>query len=221
MARFAVIGLGRFGTKLAATLEARGAEVLAIDNSEDRVQAVKDTVTSAICMDTTDERALRAAGLPDVEAAIICIGENFEANILTTALLKRIGVPKVIARTSQAIQSQILELVGADRIVFPEEEIAYRLGQSLVIASLLDVLPISERHSYAEVKAPRVFWEKSLQDIAPRAKYGVNIVAIKYLREGRDKPTVDSVPGPETVIHEGDILLVVGKLEDIERLAKT
>ncbi|HNT35323.1 MAG TPA: TrkA family potassium uptake protein [bacterium] len=219
--QFAVIGLGRFGQKLAVSLEERGGEVLAIDSDARRVEEIKDKVSAAIRMNGTDESALRAQGVDKVDVAVVCIGESFEANLLTTVIVKRMGVPLVITRTSAEVHSQILSLVGADKVIFPEEDVAVKLAQNLTIETILDYVPISDEHTAAQVSAPKKFWGKTLGELDMRRKFGVNLVAIKRM-EGSERPGfVDDMPGAETAIAQGDILIVVGRGEDIETMASS
>lgn len=217
---FAVIGLGRFGKKLAVSLEKKGGEVLAIDSDRQRIEDIKNDVSAAIRMDGTDENALKAQGMDKVDVAIVCIGENFESNLLATVMMKRLGVPMVITRTSAGIHSQILSLVGADKVIFPEEDVAVKLAQNLMIESILDYAPISEEHTAAQVSAPKKFWNKTLEDIDMRNKYNVNLVAIKRLGVQGQKSIVEDMPSAETIIAQGDILILVGRDEDIETIAR-
>lgn len=217
--QFAVIGLGRFGQKLAVSLEQRGGEVLAIDSDPKRIEAIKDSVSAAIRMNGTDETALRAQGIDKVDVAVVCIGESFEDNLLATVIIKQMGVPMVITRTSAEVHSQILRLVGADKVIFPEEDVAVKLAQNLTIESILDYVPISEEHTAAQVRAPKKFWGKSLAEINIRRKYKVNLIAIKRSEESDTPGFVDDIPGAESVIERGDILVVVGRGEDIEQMA--
>jgi trk system potassium uptake protein TrkA len=132
--KFAVIGLGIFGVRVALTLMENQGEVIAIDKNRKPIEEIKDKVTVAVRLDATDEEALKLQGIDKVDVAVVCIGEDFESNLLTTVLLKRLGVKKVVSRASSPVQRQILDLVGADRVVSPEEEIAVKLAESLALA---------------------------------------------------------------------------------------
>ncbi len=223
--RFAVIGLGRFGRQLAISLAERGAEVIAVDMDMHQVDAVVNEVTHAVQLDSADEDALRAQGIDNVEVAIVAIGENFESNVLTTALLKRLGVRRVIARASSEIQRQILELIGADRVVFPEAESGVRLAQSLLVPDIWRYIPLSGDRVVAELTSPKRFWGKSIGALKIRNRYGISIIAVKRVRTVEEpngpttEETVDEMPGPDYVIGEQDTLIVVGKGENIERLS--
>jgi len=206
MRKFAVIGLGRFGATVAESLAQRGAEVIAIDKDPHLVEKFKEIVTLAVTLDSTDEEALRSQGVDKVDIAIVSIGE-FESSILTTALLKKIGVPRVITRashTASKIQEKILSLVGADRIV----------------SNILDYFPITEKYSAAEIRAPSNFWGKKIGELKVRQKYHVNILEIRKVSPEKKKiEKINYLPQATDVIEKGDILLIVGEEEDIERFS--
>ncbi|HDN84685.1 MAG TPA: TrkA family potassium uptake protein [Candidatus Aerophobetes bacterium] len=222
MRKFAVIGLGRFGATVAESLAQRGAEVIAIDKDPHLVEKFKEIVTLAVTLDSTDEEALRSQGVDKVDIAIVSIGE-FESSILTTALLKKIGVPRVITRashTASKIQEKILSLVGADRIILPEEEMGKKLAQSLIVSNILDYFPITEKYSAAEIRAPSNFWGKKIGELKVRQKYHVNILEIRKVSPEKKKiEKINYLPQATDVIEKGDILLIVGEEEDIERFS--
>jgi len=223
MRKFAVIGLGRFGATVAEALARRGAEVIAIDKNPELVEKFKEIVTLAVRLDSTDEEALLSQGVDKVDVAIVSIGE-FESCILTTALLKKIGVPKVITRASHTIsdiQEKILTLVGADRIILPEVEIGKKLAQSLIASNILDYFPITEKYSAAQVNAPKKFWGKKIGDLKIRQKYRVNILEIRKISEDNKVEKVNYLPQATDMIEKGDVLLVVGEEEDIERFSRS
>jgi len=223
MRKFAVIGLGRFGSTVAQALAERGAEVIAIDKDPQLVEKFKEIVTLAVKLDSTDEEALRSQGVDKVDVAIVSIGE-FESSILTTALLKKIGVPRVITRASHSasrIQEKILVLVGADRIILPEEEMGKKLAQSLIVSNILDYFPITDKYSAAEIRAPSNFWNRKIGELKVRQKYRVNVLEIRKLSPKGDKvEKINYLPQATDVIEKGDILLVIGEEEDIERFAR-
>jgi len=225
MKRYAIIGLGRFGNILARKLAASGAEVMAIDSEKALIEEIQDTVTLAVRMDATDERALRAQGFDKVDVAVVAIGEKFEATTLVTVLLKQLGVPRVITRATSPIRAKILRLVGADEIISPEEESAQRLAQKLLAPHVIDYLELAEGSKLVQFLAPKAMQKKTIAQIDIRRKYGVNIIALKKRsiivnEKGEEKVTekIVDVPQPEDVIEEGDILYIVGKDEKISRL---
>ena len=215
MSSFAVIGLGRFGMTLARALVRGGQEVIAIDEDPELVEQSTDEVTFAVSMDATDERTLRSQGVGKVDAAIVTIGEKFENNVLVTALLKSMGVPKVIARASTPIRQKILRHVGADEVISPEDESAIRLAQQLISPGLISLLEIGEGVSMVQVKAPAKFHNRRIVDIDLRRKYSVNLVAIKKHIASEDDPNVFEekvldIPKPDDVIDPDDILILMG-----------
>ena len=228
--RVAVIGLGRFGTRLAIYLAERGAEVIAIDKNREAVDGVKDKVTLAVILNSEDEDSLKAQGVDRVDAAVIGIGEDsFRSNVLTTILLKKMGVKTVISRAFENIDREILENIGADRVIFPEVESGVRLARSLTSSSVIDHISLDENDAYsmAQIEAPRRFWGKKIGDLRIAARYNVNIVLAKHVVEETDKKgntatreEVNPVPRADDVINEGDILWVVGSTEDVENISQ-
>lgn len=225
MRKFAVIGLGGFGGTVAQSLAERGAEVIAVDKDSSLVDKFVQIVTLAIKLDSTDEEALKVQGINEVDVAIVSI-TDFETSVLTTALLKRLGVPIVITRASQSpsrIEERILDLVGADRVILPEVEMGKRIAKNLLVSNILDYLPISEKYSAAEIRAPKSFWGKKIGDLKIRERYKVNILEMKKISgEGKEERVekVNYLPHPNDVIGKGDVLLVIGEEKDIERLSK-
>lgn len=215
--KFVVIGLGILGRNLATILASRGAEVIAIDSNMELVEEIKDRVTFAVAMDSTNERALKAQDIADVDAAVVCIGENFQDNLLTTVLLKKMGVQHVITRASNPIERQILSELGADELIYPEEDLARELSVRLMADSILDMFPLSPSLGAARLKAPKSFLNKKLIDLNLRQAYGINVIAI-YDAELMEK-TDDPFPNPTDLIKEGDVLLIVGRRESIEKIA--
>lgn len=222
--RIAVIGLGRFGLKLAQALSTAKTEVIAIDKSRQIIENVRDQVTLAVRLDSTDEQALLAQGIDDVDVAVVAIGTDFEANALTTSTLKGIGVKKVISRAGSEIRGEILTRIGADAIVFPEHESALRWVHKLLLPKLIESIELSEGHSLAQLPAPKAFYGKSLRDLKLRQQYRVNAVAIRRPKLAEQAVAADEyeiiVPLPDTVIHEGDILWLVGDNEAMAGLPK-
>lgn len=228
MRKFAIIGLGKLGTTVAKFLAERGAEVIAVDKNADLVDELKEIVDLAVKLDATDEEALRSQGIDKVDVAIVSMGENFEAAVMATALLKgKLGVPLVITRaspTESGIREKILKLVGADRIVLPEVEMGQKLARSLLLTRIVDYVPISEKYNTAEVEAPRSFWGKNIGDLNIRRRYKVSILEIKrsYLgKNGKKTEKINYLPQADDLVEEGDLLLVIGELEDIERLSES
>ena len=223
--RFAVIGLGRFGYTVATHLASSGADVIAVDSDQNIINEVSNMVSVAICMNAADKDGLLAHGIDKVDAAVVAIGQNFEANLLTTAILKEMGVEKVIARASNDVQKRILELIGADQVIFPEDAIGMRVAQSLISSRILEITSLFEGLSVAQVVVPKELVGKRIGETKFRQKYKCNIVVIKRKTDQSDikgdSPRYNVLPEPDDEILMGDILVVVGTEKDIERLASS
>ena len=215
---FAVIGLGRFGSAMARTLTELGQDVVGIDASEERVQRHADVIRSAIQLDANDERALRTAGVQDVDVAVISIGENIEASLLAVMLVKDLGVPKIIAKAVTTLHGRILERIGVNRVIFPEREMAIRLAHSLVVANVLDYIELSRDFSIIEMPAPEEFAGKSLKELQLRNRYGLTLIAIKRKPGGGDREVTNVAPNADDRILAGDILALLGANERLAQL---
>ena len=227
MKQFAVFGLGVFGQSVARNLMKEGMEVLAIDNHESNVEAIKNAVTQAVILDTTREDALVAVDIGKVDCAIVCIGDDMEASILTALLLKKLEVPRILARASSPAHRQILSLIGVDEVVSPEEEMGMRLARRLSSTHILHHLDISEDHTIAEVIVGEGFVGRSLRDMNLRSRFGVNVVGIKkkvpHVTQTGENIFLEKYidfPSPEDTFDEGDVLVMVGSersISDVER----
>ncbi len=228
MKQFAVFGLGVFGVAVAKNLMMEGMEVIAIDDNEKNIEMIKNDVTEAAILDSTKEEALRAIDIGRVDCAIVCIGENMEASILTSLLLKKFEVPKIVARANSQGHRQILNLIGVDEIISPEEEMGLRLARRVSSTHILHHLDISEDHTISEVIVSQSFVGKSIRELDLRSRFGINIVGIKkkipqVTDDGEnvfEEKYVD-FPSPDDVIEEGDVLVMVGSdraVMEVERL---
>jgi len=211
---FAVIGLGRFGTSVAKTLSLMGHDVLAIDTDEERVQEVIDCVTHAVQVDALEEAALKSLGIRNFDVVIVAIGADIQASILTTVILKELGVKFVVAKAQNELHGKVLEKTGADRVVYPERDMGVRVAHHLVSTNVLDYIELSPNYSILEAVAPVDFIGRTLADIDLRAKYHVTLVAIK---RGQD---IIVAPLAEDVIQEGDILVTIGANKDLQNLER-
>ena len=227
MKQFAVIGLGKFGWKVAMTLSEKGGQVLAVDEDIRKVEEIKDLVAQAVCLDSTDEDAMRAAGLQDVDAAIVGAGRNLEHSILTTVILKKLGVPVIVARAQSDLHAQILERVGATRVINVEEQMGEQLARSVIAPEIQEQFALATGHSLAEVVPRPEFIGQTIGKINFRQQFGVNIIAIQrripvVTPEGRNafQVQINDLPKPSDVIEDNDVLVVVGTDENIERLAR-
>ncbi len=210
--QFAVIGLGRFGKSVARTLARVGVDVLAVDEDEARVQEMAPQVTHAVQGDTTDEEVLLSLGLRNFDVVIVAIGADMQASILTTLLLKDLGVPYVVAKAATEPHARVLEKVGADRVVRPETEMGERVAHSLTDANLMDYIELAPGFSVVEIVAPKESHGRSLKQLDWGARFGVNIVAI------RRGTSVKAACGADDVIEPGDLLVAVGPDDQIRRI---
>ncbi len=219
MKRYAVIGLGLLGRTVARELSSRGVEVIAVDMNRELVEAIADDVSFAVRLDSTNRDALLRQGIDKVDAALVAIGENFQAAVLTTALLKEFGVPRVISRAVTEEEARILKLVNADQVVLVEEWAARRLAQQLMSPSLVDMVQLAPGMSLARIETPSDMWGKTLAALKFRQRYGLNVVAV-IKPEGEERACPATVlPDPDAVLEEGDVLLVDGPDEAIEKFA--
>jgi trk system potassium uptake protein TrkA len=209
---FVIIGLGRFGTSLAMTLNAYHHDVLAIDTETKRVQQVSHILPHVLQLDATDIDALREAGVEAFDTGVVCIGTDFEANLLATVSLRKLGVRRVITKARTTTQQDILQRIGADEVILPEHEAGVRLGRRLAAIDFVDFLELSDDKGVVEIVTPDHLVGKSLKEAEIRQQYGLAVVAI---RRGDD---VIISPRAEQVIHENDILVVLGRIANCERL---
>ena len=215
---FGVIGLGRFGAAMATTLAQLGHDVTGVDGDEDKVRAVADLISLAMQLDATDEKALRAAGIKDVDVAVVSIGENIESSLLVVTLLREIGIKQIVAKAVTALHGRILEKLGVSRVVFPEREMAIRVAHGLVMPNVLDYIELSSEFSIVEVPAPHEFVGKTLREIGLRARFGLTTIAIKHSPKNGLVTLANIAPGPDDVIQAGDVLSLLGHNERLGQL---
>ncbi len=225
MRRFAVIGLGRFGQKLAIALAMSGAEVIAIDKNRDEIELITDQVSHAVRLDSTDEEALKAQGVDKVDVAIIGIGQGgggFEAAILTVVNLLQMGVKQIYARAEDLIAGEVFSKVGATEVIYPEIESAERWAYKLIAPQIGEKIDFAEGYSLARIKAPPSFDGRTVMDLQLRQKHNVNLVLIKRGENSKqskaEKGKIINVPMPSTVIYQDDIMMVAGSDADLAKL---
>lgn len=211
---FVVIGLGRFGGSICRELTNLGMSVLAIDKKEEVVNDYSEIVTEAVVADTTDESVLKNLGIRNFDHVIVAIGDDIQSSILTTLILKEIGVKKVTAKALNEHHEKVLKKIGADQIVHPERDMGRRLAHNLVSSNVLDYLELSDKHSLVEIAVNQSFAGKTIIELDVRARYGLNIVAIR-----RNHDMIVS-PQASEVILEGDTLVVIGSNQDITRFER-
>lgn len=214
MKDFVVIGCGRFGQSVAKSLYAKGHDVMAVDIDPEKVQDISDCVTHAIEVDAMDEAALKTIGVRNFDVAVVSIGSDIQASILTTLIVKELGVKHVVAKAQNDIHAKVLYKIGADRVVFPERDMGVRLAHNLVTNNVLDYIELDPNYSVIEITALREWEGKTLKDLQLPTEYGVNVMAIKC---GDD---INISPYAEDVIKHGDILIVIGSTENINKLGE-
>ena len=212
--QFAVIGLGRFGMSVARTLSELGQEVFAIDVDEDKVQRIAPVVTHAVVADVADIEAMRSIGIRNVDVAVITVGSEVKASMVGTMVLRELGVRTIVAKANDDLHGKVLEKLGADRVVYPERDGGSRLARVLTSTNLIEQIDLDPDYSIVEITAPSSLAGRSLEELAVRARFGVYVMAI---RSG-DVMTV--APGAEDVIHEDDVLVVIGRNDRLQRFRK-
>lgn len=227
MAKFAVIGLGRFGWTVATTLASNGIDVLAIEKNPKLIEDIKDVVAIAACLDSTDENALRSLSIHEVEAVVLAIGNNIQESILTCAILKKIGVNLIYAKVENQLHAKILEFMGVQNIYFPEELVGEQLAKTLISKNVLEYISLTTGHIMIELVAPHNFVGKTLQELSLPTEKGVNVVAIKYnylniAEDGNNivEQRINDMPGANDIIREGDVLIILGPKGNIDKLIR-
>jgi len=214
MKRFAVIGLGNFGFHTAKALFEDGNEVVAIDMDKGRVQAIDPYSTEAVVLDATDKEVMKSLGLENMDGVIVSTGTKISTSILICLYLQEIGVKKILAKALDEDHGKIMKRVGATEIIHPERDMALRVSRGLSRPNILDFIPLSDEFDLVQVDPPREFIGKSLKELNLRAKYNVHIIAIKELIP----ENFLLVPPASFVIKDSDILIMLGKTEDIRKI---
>ncbi|RLB06534.1 MAG: TrkA family potassium uptake protein [Deltaproteobacteria bacterium] len=214
MGKFAVIGLGNFGFNVAKTLHENGHEVVGIDRNKERAQRLQRYSSQTIIADATDKSILETVGFKDMDAVVVSLGDDLSSSILVTLFLRDIGVKNIIVKIMSEDHGRALEKIGATEIVFPERDTAVKLAKSLSSPNILDYLPLSPEYSIMEVAPPKEFIGKSLAQLHLRSKFNVSVIAVKELIP--DRMTIN--PTADFVVKDSDILIVLGKRKDIEKL---
>lgn len=208
--QYAIIGLGRFGSSLAKELVKLGYDVLGIDKDEQIVDSMRDILTHGVAADSTDEDIMRSLGIRNFDCAVVAIGADIQANIMTAILLKEIGVKMVVGKALTELHGRVLQRIGVDRVIHPERDMAVRVAHQLVNPSLLDYIELSKDYTIAELVVPARLEGTKLKDLDPRSRYGCSIVAINK------NHGIIIAPNAEDVLNEQDIMVIIGTNAQVE-----
>lgn len=209
--QFAVIGMGRFGASVAEALFNLGYEVLAIDQDESRIEAVLHQVTHAVQADCTDEEALRAIGIRNFDVVVVAIGQDIQSSILTSLILKDMGVKMLVVKAQTGLHGKVLAKIGVDKVIYPERDMGIRLAHHLISPNVLDYIELSNDHSIVEIHVTPKMVGQSLRELDIRARYGCNVMAIK--RNER----MNIAPHADDKIRADDVLVVIGSNENLRK----
>lgn len=219
---FAIFGLGTFGYEVCSNLVAKGAKVIAVDHSEKLVDKIKDLVTQAIVLDSTDEELFNTLPFDDIDVAVVAMGDNIEASILTTSMLKNAGVPHIISRAITDTHAHVLKQVGANEVINLEVEAGEKIANKLFSPFVYEELYLSKNQILAEISVPNKHIGKSIKELDLRKTRSINIVSIKRTITNIDhdgnpvKTEIIVSPMPVDILEKDDILIVVGASKDIE-----
>ena len=212
MKNYVVIGCGRFGSSVAKTLYSLAHEVLAIDKNEEKIQNIAEQVTHAVEADCTDENVLKSLGIRNFDVAVISIGSDIQSSIMATLICKELGVQYVLCKAQNELQAKVLYKIGADRVVFPERDMGIRVAHNLVSQNVLEYIELDPHYSIAEIVAPSKWIGKTIGQLDLRANYGITVMAVK---QGIN---INISPEADDVLKAGDILVVIGKNEQINKV---
>ncbi len=223
--KYIIIGLGNFGSSLAQKLTEKGNEVIGVDIRMDKIDALKDKITHAICLDSTDINAVSNLPLKDTDIVIVAIGEDKGALIMATALMKQLKVKRLISRAVSPLQEMVLEAIGVDEIIHPEEETAERWAKKLNLQGVIDSFELTGHHSVIEIVIPKKYEGKTLREIDLRKKYKIMVLTTMKVVEvtnalGATKKItqVQGVAGSDTVLNKDDVMVLYGNNSDIKEL---
>lgn len=214
MKSYVVIGLGRFGTNMAMQLAHQGCEVLAIDSNKEAVQNIADFVTKAVVADIRDKEVLKHLGVNNFDCAVVAIGTNLAASVLATMHLKTAGVPYIVCKALDNTHREVLNKLGADRVVMPEQESAIRTAKGLVSPNVFEYIELSDECGIVEIIAPESWVGHTILKLNVRDKHGVNVIAVKKGRQ------IKVAPGAQYIIEQGDILVLIGEAHNIEKVER-
>ncbi|HOY31378.1 MAG TPA: TrkA family potassium uptake protein [Bacteroidales bacterium] len=225
--KIVVIGLGNFGSTLAIRLTQMGHEVIGVDKDMGKIQMIKDDITHAICIDSTEVNGVNALPLKDADVVVVAVGEDVGASIMTTALMKQLKVKRLISRAISPLHAAVLDAMEIEEIMHPEQETAIRLAKKLNLPGYVDSFEVTSDHNVIEIVAPQSYVGKKLSELNLTKKYNILVLttiktrnAVNMLGLKSKKRVVNDVATSETVIYEGDIMLIYGSVNDIRRMLK-
>ncbi len=215
MRSFVILGLSRFGRSVAKTLYQMGQVVLVIDENEELIQNIADYVTYAMVGNVNDENVLKAAGIKDYDAAVVSTGKDLGASILVIQTLKDMGIKYIVAKAQNEMHAKVLNKLGVDRVVFPEQDMGERVARNLVLTNIIDYIELSPEYTIIEIKSPQRWENKTLKKLNVRAKYGIYIIAIKNGLQ------INVAPDANYIVKSDDILVVIGSNSEIDNLNRS
>ncbi len=211
--QYLVIGAGRFGSSVAATLCELGHDVMVVDIDPALVQQISESVTHAVQADATSEAALSALGVKDFDVIVVAIGHEIQSSIMTCILLIEMGARYVVAKAQTELHGKVLSKIGVNRVVFPERDMGQKLAHSLSTFNIVDLIELSSNSSVVEVAAPAEMVGRSLQELNLRARFGINVIA---LRNNDGKTNIS--PGAEDKINKDDLIVAVGDNKALKKM---
>ena len=212
--KFAVIGLGSFGSNIAKTLYTKKQEILAVDKDKEKIEEVKTFVSHAVSMDAANKENLRALGIEEMDTVIVSLGPDLEASILTVLYLHEIGAKRIIAKALTEDHAKILDAVGATEVIFPEKDMAIKTASRLISPNVLEYLPLLSGFGIQEIAPPEKYIGKTLRELDLRNKYGIQIIAVKELIPEK----ITFVPRADFVIKDSDILIILGEEKKLAKI---
>lgn len=209
---YAVFGLGKFGYSVAVSLGKNGCDVLAVDLDESKIEEIANDVTCAVKANVTDPSIYESLGIENLDGAVVAISENMEASVVATILAKEAGIPYVLAKANNRTHALVLQKVGADQVIFPEQAMGSRVARNMVFGKFVDTFELSDTYSMVEMEVPMSWVGRSLSELDVRKNWKVNVVAIK---EGE---SINVNPDPMEPMRRGQILLTVGDNDNLKRI---
>lgn len=211
--QFAVIGLGQFGTAIAKRLYEMDKDVLVVDVDEDKINEISNSVTHAIVADASEEKVLKSIGINNFDVVAVCMGSNMQSSILTTLICKQMGVKYIIAKAQSEKHKNVLEKIGADLVVFPEEDMGRKIANRVLNPNLADIMELSDNFKIIDILTPLLWRNKSLIELDLRKNFAVSVILVK-----REDGSVIMSPGGDTVLYEKDSVVICGSADNINKI---